>query len=438
MSSHPSIVHRRDGQTMIFLIMIVVILAFVAIWNFDLHKVLYVKTITRNAGDSAALAAARWQGITLNLIGELNVAQAVAINNALTGGDPNIAPAIAQLQGRLCFVGPMLGVAAAQLAAKNNGVYANDQFTQAMQQFVSIFQNSQLLPPAYSSMLNSVAGQGVAASPVMDNPGGQPPLNPAFYNAISSRDWCWFYRNHLLSLETWPAPNMSGSSVFFPLNLTTYTTLTQLDTGQPTMGSSAALQQLQQLSAGAVLSAAVATAPAQWYVYDPSAWDDWTKHLTPNFPFVSQIKNEYNYFGADAVVCTATIVTNLSIGAQNITNYFSSAAKPFGYLDGSVVPSYYGIVLPAFHDVRLIPVGASSGDNNECENQLTWEKHIFDDVPRFDEMGLAGLEAGCPYCADLATYDSSEFQSWLQTTKVNCNQGGHGGGGSGGGTSWGH
>ena len=49
---------RRAGQTMVFLIVVLVILVFVVLWNFDLHKILYVKGITQNAGDSAALAAA--------------------------------------------------------------------------------------------------------------------------------------------------------------------------------------------------------------------------------------------------------------------------------------------------------------------------------------------------------------------------------------------
>ena len=38
--------------------MAMLILLFVALWIFDLHNILYVKTISRNAGDSAALAAA--------------------------------------------------------------------------------------------------------------------------------------------------------------------------------------------------------------------------------------------------------------------------------------------------------------------------------------------------------------------------------------------
>ena len=41
---------NRSGQTMIFMVMILVILAFVVLWNLDLHKILFVKFLCQNAG----------------------------------------------------------------------------------------------------------------------------------------------------------------------------------------------------------------------------------------------------------------------------------------------------------------------------------------------------------------------------------------------------
>jgi len=61
---------------MIFMIMALLILAVVIVWVFDVHTVLHIKARTQNAGDAAALAAARWQGVSLNLIGDLNILQA--------------------------------------------------------------------------------------------------------------------------------------------------------------------------------------------------------------------------------------------------------------------------------------------------------------------------------------------------------------------------
>lgn len=427
---------KRDGQTIIFLIMVLVILAFIAIWNFGLHKVGYVRLMTRNAGDGAALEMARWQGITLNVVGELNVAQAVAINNALMGGDPDAAAEIAALQGRLCYAGPMLGVAAAQQAARNNGVYASDQFTADMYQRARDLEGSPLLPPAYSEMLRCIGDQKVTASPMMINPGGHPLLMVSFYEAVASYDWCWFLDYGLLGWTEWPPlPNLSASSVYGALNLTTIDALIRLDnpiyTNQFT-GSFAALTQLRNLSPVSLLDEII-IAPVRWYIYSKNKWDSWDNHLTPRFPFATPIKDEYNYFGADSVVCTEFIVTNLLFGAQNITNSITSAAKPLGHLNGPVSPAHYGIVLPAFHDVRLIPNGASSANGSECSSKKSeWERHIFNHVPRYVDSHY--LEAGCSYCAYLALWETSEFQFWVQTNQVDCVRSGHGVG-PGGGTS---
>ena len=83
---------RRRGQVLIFALVAMVILVFVALWNFDLHKIIAVKAVSQNAGDAAALAAARWQGLSLNLIGDLNILQAAS----LMQGDTNAAAAIAE------------------------------------------------------------------------------------------------------------------------------------------------------------------------------------------------------------------------------------------------------------------------------------------------------------------------------------------------------
>ena len=123
---------RRSGQTILFLAMVMVILAFIALWNFDFHKVLYVKAKSRNAGDAGALAGARWQGISLNIIGELNVMQALAITEELSrnGNNPDFseAHAISELQARMSFTGPMLGVIAVNQAGKANNLFNNDDF----------------------------------------------------------------------------------------------------------------------------------------------------------------------------------------------------------------------------------------------------------------------------------------------------------------------
>jgi hypothetical protein len=116
---------------MLFALMVLVIGTLVVLWMFDVHKTLFVKARSRNAGDAAALAAARWQGTTLNLLGELNLLQAVSLAQSLSVGDPTFADAraIADLQARVALTGPLVGLLAAQQAAKQNGAYNQDSYT---------------------------------------------------------------------------------------------------------------------------------------------------------------------------------------------------------------------------------------------------------------------------------------------------------------------
>ena len=97
-----------------------------------------MKHLSRNGGDAAALAAARWQGQSLNLIGELNIMQAVAVAEALAAGDDDFseAEAIAELQARVSFVGPITGLLAAQQAAKNNRIYVSEDFTDLLEDHI--------------------------------------------------------------------------------------------------------------------------------------------------------------------------------------------------------------------------------------------------------------------------------------------------------------
>ncbi len=110
---------------MIFMIMALVILLVIALWNFDLHKTFRIKGITQNGGDAAAVMAARWQGLSLNLIGDLNLMKAMALGS----GETMTATAIDNMQARLCYTGPMVALHASQQAAKNNGIFPNADYS---------------------------------------------------------------------------------------------------------------------------------------------------------------------------------------------------------------------------------------------------------------------------------------------------------------------
>ncbi|MCG2659539.1 MAG: pilus assembly protein TadG-related protein [Kiritimatiellae bacterium] len=468
------------GQTMIFMIMALLILAVVIVWVFDVHTVLYLKARTQNAGDAAALAAARWQGISLNLIGDLNILQALALSR----GDTTAAAQITDVQARLCFVGPLVGLLASQQAAKNNRAYVNPDYMAILMEHVAdVSDYADFFPepytnawPEYAGMLANIAEQGVAAGP--DNtwyfipPITDLPRN--FYEAVASLDWCWFYWNDPGILQSYsgyqdwpdpptnPPPNTFNCEVF-GLGLLPFTTVLP--------GGAGTVERMNQISSERgispeTISNEVAGITNTWYGY---AWTSWSA-LAPdnNFPILPlQVKPEYDYAGADAVIRveatadprmptvfpgiqpflirsapSATRLTQSAATAGAIT--WTAAAKPFGYLaaDGSPVrPDAYAIVLPAFHNVRLIPVDAASGSNIGAYD-IDWHRHNKYHMQIYWESGPAGLEADCWYCQQLQTWEDPAFRQqgidWLNDTNHTCDQVVGGGGGPGGGTRRGH
>lgn len=465
--------HPRRGQTLIYLLMICVILALVVLWNFDLQKIIAVKLRTQTAGDAAAVAAARWQGITLNLIGTLNVLQAVAIHDGLSRGQTSFPEAelIADLEARLCYVGPMTALAASQLAAKNNGAYNNSDFSQLLAQHgAKVIQEYPIdfpdqpytnfpSPPTawdnYGSMLQVLAAQGIAALPdnmqfYVDYRGQHLLLNPSFYDAIASADWCWFYHNAYSTLQTYhswrdwdPLPIIREprpiNSEIFSLGLTR---VAQLDDLRMVGGGNAqtVLRLLEQY-AGRPLTSEVAHVTAQWYAYDPSRWRPWTTLIPQDFPFRGTVRPEYDYVGADAAVRLETWTDRATPGAGRRWVTWTAAAKPFGYLEGPVRPNRYGLVLPAFKETRLIPVDTATGLGGGT--RPGWTTHVREHLPEYMSQGLAALQPGCWYCEQLRVWEDASFRQtgldWLEQYSDRCHiTGGPGRGGGHGGTRRGH
>ncbi len=457
MSVSPSRRRGKSGQTMIFLIMILIILTFVALWNFDLHKIIYVKSLSQNAGDAAALAAARWQGITLNLIGDLNIMQAVA----LTDGRTNEAAEIAGMQARLCYVGPMIGCMAAQQAAKNNGVFNN-----------AGFKDDTLLPDAemvrikypteypvqpypdawneYADMIEAICADGVAALPY--NPhyyqnyvGSHTLLDPEFYDAVVGQDWCWFLHNAmdlLQNFDRWPdlperrATLEPMNSEYFDLGLRKVVHAMDADDIERMAGPA-----YDRALTGRVDHVSVNAYTVSWYCYDGS-WGPWEKISTEapvRFPATGEVLPQYDYAGADAAIRVETEVSRYTPGASDSPIIWTAAAKPFGYLNDTERPNAYDLVLPAFHDVRLIPVDASSTPVQGGEPN--WRVHIDEHLPLYMQNGRTGLFPGeCWYCRQLVTWESTAFRQmgidWLAQYSALCRS--YGSGGAHGGSQRGH
>lgn len=463
---------RCSGQVMIFLIMIVVLLTFVALWHFDLQKLFRIKSITQNAGDAAALMAARWQAISLNLAGDLNLMQAIALSE----NDTDALTAISNLQARLRFTGPMIAMQAAQQAAKNNGMQVNPEYTAFLREHAvrvaeeypyAIGGGGEMLFPEpypgawqdYSRMIATVAGDGVAAGP--DNmqlyrdhdTGGHILYDPGFYEAVAGRSWCWFHFHAPDLLEDYrdffpvwwaglpdpPRSNFSNSEIFGLHLETEERSLLMFGLPVEELATRATRRELP----GNITASAI-TSVVSWVVYDET-WGPWEAASTGGedpFPFAGPVRDIYNYAGADAAVrveATAGRITPGS-GGSTISNTltWTAAAKPFGHLVAEptdLSPTAFRLVLPAYRDVRLIPVDASSAPAAGGFN-LAWRRHLEHHLPDYMEGGPSVTPASCWYCQQLRIWENPAFRQsgvdWLHLYSNRCrpveNGGDRGGG----------
>lgn len=467
----------KRGQVMIFMVVFLVILVLIGLFNYDLHKIIRTKHVARNGGDAAALAAARWQGIILNLIGELNIVQAAAWTDALSTGAPDCpaADACADLQARLCLAGPLVGLAASQQAAKNNGVFVNADFTRDLTEHATLVRNEYDIrfpdqpyqnPPGepscwidYADMLDLLALEGIAAAPDSYRfysdfaSRAHYLLNPDFYSAVSTRSWCWFYFNAMALLETydnwrdWPAlPLITEprplNSEYFSLYLRREDRLDSLPFARGAARAASIADFLTLLSdeADAPIDPAVMTVDSTWFRFQEGEWGPWSDRIPEGFPFLGEIRETADAAGADAAVLLETTMQRLTPGSPPDTLVWSAAAKPFGAL-GDRPPTLYGLVLPAFTDIRLIPVDTSSAPSRGTEPG--WGVHIYRHLEPYLEDGPGALVPGCFYCDQLRTWERQAFRQagldWLAAYSDRCHvPTGGGGGGGGGGTRRGH
>lgn len=461
----------KSGQTLIFLALVVVMIAFCGLFYFDVHKVLHIKGISRNAGDAAALAGARWQAISLNLIGNLNVAQAVAITDSIAAGETASPEAelIADLQGRLKFSGPLFGFMAAQQVAKNNGMHNNEEFenfyrthaANVAADYLSDYPEEPFTPLPefgnawleYADTLDLIADHGIAVDAenfryfanYVDS--SHILLNPSFYDAVAAPNWCWFYHNAysvLLGYSNhtyWdPLPEIvedpPENSEVFSLQLSSVSFLDSI----PVPSGAATWAELLENFTDESVDPAIATFEADFAYYGGAQWGSWSSRIPSGFPWDESIRAEYDYSGADAAVRTlADNYRHTGFSGGEYVNW-TAAAKPFGSIDGGV-PNRFGVVLPAFTDVRLIPVDLASGTSGAT--RAGWRTFIMSELPRYIEFGPSVLRANNYYSQMLLRWENLEFRqagvAWLEDNANICNQPPpRGGGGSQGGSFRGH
>lgn len=465
------------GQAVVFLLLALTALVFVLLFNVDLHRIIQRKDQVQNAGDAAALAAARWQGATLNLVGELNLLHALA----LVAQNADAVDAITNMQARLCFTGPMTGLLAAQVAAKNNHIYVDADMTALLtehaatvrSQYASSLDGSTYYaepwPGAwndYASMIDAIAAEGIAAGPdnsqyYSDPESGHMLYTKAFYEAIQGSNWCWFYLNafELLkaysSYHDWPPlpppdPSDLADSEIFSLGLTPFVAPMRHIFSADELAEHISDAGQGPVSAATLVASNVMDRVETWYFYSPNKWTEWTR-IKPDgenaFPITGQVRDEYDYAGADAVVRVYAAVDRLTPGIDGGNRsdkvLWTAAAKPFGYLGDEGhkqrPDSAASFVLPAFRNTRLIPIDAASGSENNSSD-MEWVYHVKSHLPGYLETGPK--DSSCRYCQALETWESQPFRQagidWLGEYCGTCRVSSSMGGGRGGGSRRGH
>lgn len=473
---------------------VVVIGLLVVIWNYDLHNIVSTKVRVDNAGDAAALSAARWQGITLNMIGDLNLMQAAYVCEHLDvpTNETNVAEIQAEigqmdaLRARLSLNGPLMGFVAAQSAAFMN---LNEKDEQNREddfsawiikrsvdfQTCGAFYEGVVMEPydnawaEYGNMLASIGHNEMVVD--CANPsfflyyaGSHMLLTSEFYAAVAGKYWCHFARGSRRNLingyngyTDWPAlPRLahrpSVNSEYFGLELGMVEVELNLvaDIYAAPMVSNyydhldfddwPLSDQMERLFQGELTTNYTVnnmnrlpyafSIQFPWHLFNMSNWlRKWP--TSDSFPFEPgmRVRDEYNYRGANAAVdCyihSANITPNMTIATDWI--YWRAAAKPFGYLqdpDQTEVrrpPVYFGVVLPAFHEVRLIHTSLSSSPKGVAYPGAF--EHAYEHLPLYMSQGLPGIESftGCWYCDQLRRWENEAFRQegldWLETNQ---------------------
>ena len=434
------------------------------------------KNHTMNAGDAAALAAARRQAELLNEIGRLNLRHA----EADYVGDWERAREIVEKQRRLCFLGPLDCLRKANDAAKANGAQPDARMAEIVSRHVSdirtkYMQNPDLYPEPwegaweeYAAELSSIAASGICAG--CDNADfvnaveSFPLTYKSFYSAVAGESWCKFVVagwEWLLNCDShnMPRPSERGGAVvvnseFCSLHLKL----------APLMLGDAEMEEFRTLLAenGASFPPRQeGPVPADnrplddpsrlYFFYDTEGvWRQWVE-LNPQskfrMPVVGRPKPEFNVLGCTTVFRATETMPRLLSGDSTIVSW-NAAAKAFGTIrtEDGVSPvtheSARGMVLPAYEAVRLIPVGAANVDGQDLSTaDAKWLDHVRDHVPAYCADGVGGLSAGCSYCSCLKKWEDPAYRAkiaeWIARNAETCRRG-SGGSGPTGGTSYAH
>ena len=474
---------RKSGQIVLVLALMLLGLLLLALVGVDVFLSAHRKNRLQNAGDAAALAAARWQGITLNALGALNLAKIDALckvgdpemNPAAWNAATNICERLTALQERLAFAGPLMGFYAAQRAALKNGVEKPDDDMAAL--VAESVYRAPMLPGTelwpekasdYADMLLGVSRDGIFVG--ADNAqyynfaaqANHPLYSRAFYEAVDGEDWCWFYLHGgmldlLKGFSGWGEipfggtgspqnPEFFGTGVHFVRGA-----LAGLDDGWNEPQMRAAVLELARRSGClnvtdfSLRQCGVLTNPhLSWGAYG-SGWHAWNRmHISDEarLPLISDVKDKYNVEGAFAATRVRQVFQPFTPGVSSRVNVWTAAAKPFGAIDDDTTVTWNGefpLVAPAFTDVRLVMLGAFD-EGSMGMSDLEWVTHTRDHIQPPNSIDYVD---GCRYCAILKKWENRDFRTagakWIEEhAEDQCRRPTGGGGGPGGGTRHAH
>lgn len=467
----------RRGQVAIYLLVTLVALTLLALLNVDVFNVVRCKMRVQNAGDAAALAAARYQGELLNEIGRLNLKHIeAAIKN-----DREECDAIVLKQRRLALLGPIEALREADLAARKNYQKPRAEFSRILMQHVQdvrmIYAGGNGASPEpypeswngawmeYAMALEQVAGDGLAVGP--DNiefynyNSGHPLMDRYFYHAIAGRNWCWFkfhwpdlLQNYDGYESWWPIPVTSERQSFVNSEVFSLHVHVVKCSIADAIGKEKILDFLESNSikgpmgvpysqAELALAAILTNREEEWFFYEPTHWRTWDE-MNPLVPFdeygampvIGEVKPHYNVRGAAAVVrCVGDVEATALEKSSRIT--WSAAAKPFGSIqigdEELAVNSFFNFIIPAFTSTRLVPID-SVGGRDLATADYDWVSHLRGHILRYLEYGP--MPSQCYYCSQLVSWENKGLRDtgarWLKFHGDSCRRPTGGGGGRGG------
>ena len=471
---------NHNGQIILLLVFILVVLTSFVLLNVDIFTSVREKTHIQHGGDAAAIAAAHKQGEILNEIGRLNIEHIVAAIKDQT----NECRRIVMEQRRLALLEPVEALRLASRAAEKNGMSIRPEFAAILRRHIddirTVYASGGSGPGApypepypgawveYANKISSVISEGLAAGPdnleFYDSLSGHLLLNRQFYFAISGKDWCWFHFNNKNILEDYgsyndwaPLPlereNPLDNSEVFSLHIVSRKTAIN-----SVFSNEEIMELVKRYSDETITeeeldkSLLIADMEESWFFFDISAWSEWFNGLALSgddygyeFPIVGDIKDEYNVRGC-AAVCRCVGENETVAVASSSKFHWSAAAKPFGSVtdfkgNQTVVTALNALVIPAFTDTRLVALDAVGGSHLATAN-FDWVTHIRDHLPVYMEKGPTKISGACFYCAQLKTWERESFRrsgaTWLKFNSHTCQRPTGGDYIGGGGSSHGH